>query len=58
MENLLISENMFLSGQNIVCENLSKIQALIGCNTTSYFYWVRKIKVFKKFLGQQDSCFL
>ena len=35
-----------------------KIQALAGCNTTSYLSWVGKIKVFKKLLGQQDLCFL
>ena len=34
--------------------NLQKIQALAGYNTTSYFYWVGKIKVFKKVHGQQD----
>ena len=34
--------------------NLQKIQALPGYNTTSYFYWVGKIKVFKKLHGQQD----
>ena len=36
--------------------NLPKIHALTGCNTTSYFYWVGKIKVLKKLLGQQDLC--
>ena len=38
--------------------NLPKIHALTGCDTTSYFYRVGKIKVFKKLLGQQDLCFL
>ena len=38
--------------------NLPKIHALAGCDTTSYFYPVEKIKVFKKLLGQQDLCFL
>ena len=34
--------------------NLRKIQALTGYNTSSYFYLVGKIKVFKKLHGQQD----
>ena len=34
--------------------NLQKVQALAGYNTISYFYWVEKIKVFKKSHGQQD----
>ena len=38
----------------ILSLNLSKIQALTGCKTTSYFCWVREIKIFKKLLGQQD----
>ena len=33
--------------------NLQKIQALTG-----YFYWVGKMKAFKKLQGQQDFCFL
>ena len=32
--------------------NLPKIQALTGCNATSYFYWVEKIKVLNKSLSQ------
>ena len=38
--------------------NLPKIHALTGCDTTSYFYRVGKIKVFKKLFGQQVLCFL
>ena len=38
--------------------NLPKIHALTGCDTTSYFYRVGKIKVFKKLFGQQYLCFL
>ena len=38
--------------------NLQKIQAWTGCNTTAYFYWVGKTKVFKKLHSQQDLCFL
>ena len=34
--------------------NLPKINAFTGCDTTSYFYQVGKIKVFKKLLGQKD----
>ena len=30
--------------------NLPKIHALTGCDTTSYFYRVRKIKILKKYL--------
>ena len=32
--------------------NLQKIQALTGYNTTSYFYWVGKIKAFNKLHDQ------
>ena len=38
--------------------NLLKIHTLTGCDITAYSYWVAKIKVFKKLLGQQDLCFL
>ena len=38
--------------------NLPKIYVLRECYTTSYFYRVGMIKVFKKLLGQQDLCFL
>ena len=38
--------------------NLLKIHALTVCDTTSFFYRVGKIEVFKNLLGQQDLCFL
>ena len=38
INNWYIPKNMFLPRQNIVCENMPKIHALIGCNTKFYFY--------------------
>ena len=48
----------FYLGKFCFCLNLPKTHALRGCDTTSYFNQVGKIKVFKKSLGQQDLWFL
>ena len=42
---------MFLPRQNIAFE-FTEIHTLIECDTKSYFYWIGKIKVIKKLLGQ------
>ena len=43
-----------LSGKN-VCDNIIKFHALTGCETTSYFDWIEKIKPFQKVLKNTDS---
>ena len=38
-----------------VSNNISRFHAITGCDTTSYFFRVRKIVPFKKILKQSDS---
>ena len=38
---------LLLAGKTI-CNNIIQFHALRGCDTTSYFYGVRKIKLFQK----------
>ena len=52
-----ITKICFYLGKTMLLD-LPKIHALTGCDTKSYFYQVRKIKVFKKLLGQQSLYFL
>ena len=58
IKKLLVSEKYVLTSAKTLFLNLPKIGTLTGCDTTSYFYRIGKIKVFKKLLGQPDLCFL